>query len=138
MANVSVPSPQVAGLATSPAQVLWSNGEPFDGYVWLGLVLPVGYTATFLWATQRPLQLPQFIKVPIIGGIIDPTTQIYYNANLNPANTSYVAYFFDRIDNLIAPASGTAVPFTVTANPTTLVVPALTIPAAGTPPVPQS
>lgn len=141
--------PQVSQLSTSPNPVVWQDGSLFDGYLWLGLVLPnpgpgmsasaVPYTSPYLWAANRAQKLPQYIKVPIINGSIDQGTQIFFNANIDPPGTTYVAYWFDRNGAMIAPANGSAVPFSVTQTSTTLMVPTLPLPNySGAPaPTPQ-
>lgn len=131
--------PQTAQLLTSPSTVVWSNGKKFDGYAWIGTTLPTtpeGFTAPYLWASQRRQDLPPTCKVLIVNGVIDSSTQLFYNANLNPPGTQYVAYYFSQDNVLIAPATGDAVPFTVTANPTTLTVPTLTAPSVFVAPEP--
>lgn len=133
--------PQTAQLLTSPSTVVWSDGKKFDGYVWIGVTLPTtpaGFDAPYLWASQRRQDLPPKCKVPIVNGVIDSTTQLFYNANMNPPGTQYVAYYFSQDDVLIAPASGTATPFSVTASPHTLTVPTLTIPSTFVAPTPPS
>ena len=118
---------------------MWSNGSRFDGYVWIGITLPAtpaGIDAPYLWASQRRQNLPRLIKVPIVNGQIDQTTQLFYNSTMNPPGTTYVAYYYSQDDVLIAPSSGTATPFSVSASPTTLTVPTLTVPSVFTPPTP--
>ena len=128
-----VPTPRTAQILTSPSPVLWQNGQTFDGCLWLGLVLPPAASGNFpapsLWASQRPQQLPQFTKIPIVGGLIDLITQVFWNSDIDPPGTQYVAYYFDRLNNLIAPASGTATPFTVNSAQFTITVPTLTNPS---------
>lgn len=141
--------PQASQLTTSPTTVVWSDGSLFDGYLWVGVVLPtpgpgqsasaVPYTTPFLWAASRAQALPQYVKVPIVNGLIDQTTQLFFNANMDPPGTSYVAYWFDRNNAMIAPANGAATPFTVTSLTTTITVPTLTLPnySGAVAPVPQ-
>lgn len=133
----SAASPSVATFVSSPGTIAWSDGTLFDGYVWLGLQLPTG-DAPYLFNSTRPQQLPPYTRIPIIGGQLDNNTGVFYNSNLQPPGTRYVAYYFDSNNVLIAPASGTATPFAVSATPVTLTVPTLTVPALGTAPVPQS
>lgn len=137
---MSVSTPRSATLVTSPATVLWSDGSLFNGYVWLGLKLPLANTRPTLWNANRQQVLPTYIKVPIVGGIIDNATQIFYTSDMNPPGTTYVAYWFGSDDVLVAPASGTATPFSVTSTPVTLTAPTLTVPtlSGATAPVPQT
>lgn len=136
MANDAPAVPQTSTLITSPATVVWSDGSKFDGYVWIGVELPatpVGFTSPYLWSTQRLQKLPKYIKVPVINGVIDNGTSLFYTTNLNPPACLYVAYWYSQFGVLIAPSLGTATPFTVTTDQTTLTVPTLTVPSGPTP-----
>lgn len=140
---MSVPTnPPASQLVTNPATVVWSDGTPFDGFLFLGLELPTNtsYAKFGLWGTLRAQDLPQYIKVPIIAGAIDQATQIYYNQYMTPPGSQYFAYWFTREGVLIAPASGTATGISVTIATTTLTVPTLTVPtySGAAPPVPQT
>lgn len=122
-------TPRSAQFATSPSTVVWSTGELFDGFVWIGIVMPdnTNYVPN-LKSCLKYQPLPQFTKVPVIAGCIDQTTQVFYNADLNPPGTTYKAYWYTPESVLIAPAIGTAVAFSVTGTPVTLTVPTLTTP----------
>ncbi len=139
---MSTPSaPQSVTFLTSPATVTYADGSPFNGFVWLGLDLPVGYTKAALWNSQKHQSLPLYVEVCITGGIIDNTTQAFCNPSIEPQNTQYVAYYFDKLKTLIAPASGTATPFTIPnqIGSYTLTVPTLANRTPGiTPPVPET
>lgn len=134
---MSAPQARTTTVVTNPNPVLWNNNIPFDGYLWLGLSIPSGYDHPSLWNSERPQAIPQFTKIPIIGGTIDPGTQVFYNSDINPPNTLYYAYWFDRLDRLVAPPSGTAIGFTIGVNPYIISVPTLIPAAVGQPPVPQ-
>lgn len=132
--------PRASQFLTDPVGVRWADGTLFDGYVWLGIVLPNNPAFKFPWlyGSWRYQQLPRFIKVPIINGAIDSTTQAFYNSDLNPPGTKYVAYWFSSDGTLITPATGSAVPFIISTPFTTLTVPTLTLPSGENFPVPQS
>ncbi len=132
--------PQSSQLITSPQYVRWDDDTLFDGYVWLGVRLPdcSCHAFPYLWAAYRLQRLPQFIRVPVVNGQIDQSTQCFFTSNLNPPGCAYVAYWFSQDNVLIAPAANTATPFTVTTATTTLTVPTLPVPDPGVPPAPDT
>lgn len=131
--------PRTSMFATVPANVTWHDGTLFDGFIWLGIVLPTVPAYEFPWmiATLRFQRIPQFIKIPIYNGAIDQTTQVFYSADINPPGTLYVAYWFSSDGTLITPASGTATTFEVNSPVTVATVPDLINPAGQAIPVPQ-
>lgn len=132
-------SPRTAKIVTA-AEIQWSDGKPFDGYLWLGLRLPNNYNEPRLWAANVLQKLPQFTKIPIVEGVLDTDSAVFFNEDLDPPNTTYFAYWFDQHDRLIAPTSGTAVGFSITADPHTITPPTLTVPsyAGATDPTPET
>lgn len=131
--------PRSAVLSTSPGTVQWASGNNFNGYVWIGLILPTGYSQPTLFNSFIPQQLPRYVKVPVINGAIDTTTAIPWTSDIDPPGSSYVAYWMDNNNTLIAPASGTASAFQITGSSMTLTVPTLTMPVySAAAPVPQT
>jgi len=131
--------PRAAQLSTIPATVTWQSGQNFDGYVWMGLVLPNGYSQPTLVNSYIVQQLPNFTKVPIVNGAIDNTTGVFWNSDIDPPGTHYVAYFMDNNNALIAPSSGTATPFSIGGSVATITVPTLPQPVySAAAPVPQT
>lgn len=102
------------------------------------MTLPTGYSNPTLYNSLTVQKIPQYIKVPIVGGQIDTSTFLFYNSDVNPPGSQYVAYWFDNNNTLINPTSGTATPFTVSGPTVTLTAPTLTSPTFATPPVPQT
>lgn len=127
------PQPRTAILSTSPATVTWASGQLFNGYAWFGLVLPnsaSGYSyKPQLYNALRRQELPRFVKCPIVAGVIDSSTQLFWNNDIDPPGTTYVAYYLDDNNVLIAPASGSATPFSVGSATQVLTVPTLNVPA---------
>lgn len=117
---------QVSSLATSPAVVVWSNGVAFDGYVELTLSLPTGYTRHVVKGSAVPLTIPTVTRVPIVAGVINPDTKLYYNSDVNPPGTQYTGIVRDVFGISIA---SLAAPVTVTAATTTLTIPTLNVPS---------
>lgn len=138
-------TPRLSTIYTNPTSVTWSDGLTFfDGFLWIGIGLPSGGQSAFQWVTpymialMRYQALPAFIKIPIVNGAIDQTTQLMWNQDINPPGTNYVAYWFATDGTLITPASGSATPFTISSLTTTINVPTLTIPSSPLDPIPQT
>lgn len=140
MSQTDVPQPRTAALSTSPSTVTWASGTNFNGFCWLGLTMPsasgVSYKPHLFNALLRQ-EIPRYIQVPIINGVIDPSTSPYWNADVDPPGTQYVAYWFDSNSVLVAPASGTATPFSIASVTQILTVPTLPVPTGSSVPVPQ-
>ena len=132
-------APQTALLSGT---VTWSDGSLFDGWLRLGLVLPQNsdgqWPTTVLAGETSPQRLPIWAEVPISAGAFDANTQILFNSSLNPPNTQYVAYWYDRNNRRLFPASNVnPTPFTISANPYPISIPTLTVPStSATIPVP--
>lgn len=125
----------MARTATLSGTVTWSNGSPFDGYVLIGTVLPSGYSYASLSGDYPEPHLPLFTVVPISAGAFNQLARIYFNADLEPPNCRYGAYWYDTQNTLL---SGPSAIFDVTSDPYPILIPTLTAPAAGStvPPVP--
>lgn len=136
-------SPRTAQL-TSAANIAWSNGSLFDGFALVGLAVPVDpdnsnapWPQLMKGRGSFPFQrLPLWAKIPIIQGVFDSNSTLFFNADIDPPNTQYVAYFYDSANVRRGTSSGL---FTVSADPTTVTIPTLTAPtAAGAPPTPET
>jgi hypothetical protein len=119
--------------------VYWSDGSTFTGFVAIGTAPPTSsgnaYTGIYLNNLYPPLKLPTWYRIGILQGAYDTVARIYYNADLNPPNTRYVAYFYDIHKNLVG---GPTSLFAVTTDSTTITVPTLTKPSVPTAiPTPQ-
>lgn len=140
MASYPANLPRAAQIQVSGSAVTWgSNSAGFNGYIWLGLELPNGYSQPTLVNSYITQQLGRFIKVPIVNGSVDQTTGVPWNQDIDPPGTAYVAYFVDNNNVTIAPAVSTAVPFTIASGNYFITVPALPSPSYSgvTPPIPQ-
>ena len=123
----------------SATTVQWTNAENFDGFVAIGIAFPGSYVQVSLDENAPPQRIPQWTKVQIVNGKYNQSTTLFLNADIEPPNTQYAAYFYDATNTLIAPAAGTAALFSITADPYTLTPPTLTAPtAAVTPPSPET
>lgn len=142
MSTTNTPGvPRAAQLSTNPATITWqSTSIGFNGYVWIGLNLPDGYSQPSLFNSYITQQLPRFIKVPIVNGTIDTTTGVPYTSDIDPPGTNYVAYYMDNNNAIIAPTSGSASPFSIGNSIQVLTVPPLPLPsyASATEPIPQT
>jgi hypothetical protein len=108
------------------ASVTWSNGTPFDGYILFNLVLPTGYTSPAKSDAFPPQKLPTVIKIPIRAGVVNNRTKVPFTTAYLPPGVVYTSTWYDQQDNVI---SGPSASFSVTADPYTISVPTLTIPA---------
>lgn len=109
--------------------VLWSSGESFDGYALILLALPGTHASVSMDGTFPRARIPTNTVIPIQDGIYNQNSWLYRNADIEPPNTQYAAYFYDLNWVRIAPA-GAAALFTISADPYTLVAPTLTAPTA--------
>lgn len=124
-------SPQVAHLTGS---VTWSDGSTFDGWLLLGLVLPENadgqWPTTVIAGATMPQRLPIWTKIPIRAGAIDGQTTVLFNTSVEPPNSRYVAYWYDRNHRRIFPAVATPpTPFSITTTPYAISLPTLTVPS---------
>lgn len=72
-------------------------------------------------------RLPLWVKIPILQGVFDSNSPLFYNDDIDPPETQYVAYFYDSAGKRRGTSSGL---FTVTAATTTVTIPSLTAPTA--------
>ncbi len=116
---------------TSVADITWSGGALFNGYVLLIAALPstggATWTRVHLKDTRPRLRVPTRVRVPIREGKYDSDTQVWRTDSLVPPNVLYSSFFYDSTDRLIA--IGPAL-FSITTAQHTLTPPALTDPTA--------
>lgn len=132
-------APRRASISAS-SPVAWSDGAKFNGFLLLGLALPTasGYTyaKTFLGQTGKQLRIPLWTKIPIDTGEYDNAAKVFYNADLDPPNTRYAAWWYDHNGRQVA---GPSALFEITSEEHTLATPTLTVPTATVSfPVPES
>jgi hypothetical protein len=123
--------PRLAKLTDS--SYTWANGTTFTGFVRLGLIVSkYGGTVDapeITLATQSPAQpLPLNTVIQITNGKADSQARVFYNADLRPPNSQYVAWWYDSTGTLIA---GPSVQFTVSTDPFSPPTPTLTTPSVG-------
>jgi len=125
-----------AKIVPSTGTVKWSNASAFDGHLLLGLAPPEGVSRLFLNGEFPPRELPQWVRIPIEKGVIHDISKVLFNSEIEPPNSKYCAFWYDLGHLLL---SGPSSLFTIEADPYTITVPTLTIPAASvSPPVPGS
>ena len=128
---MNTPPQRVANFSGTPT-ITWSNGANFNGFAAIALVPPtVDGSSAQSWpkvtlgnvspAQQLP---PGFAMIPIQNGKLPTQLGLYFNADLNPPNTQYVAYYYD---SALVGIAGPSSFFTVTANPVSL--PAVVLPS---------
>ncbi len=132
--------PRTTTITTSSA-AQWSNASNFDGYLLLGIGPPSNadgvWTTVSIGSTFPAVRLPIWTKIPIKDGVINANTLVFYNADLEPPNCRYVAYWYDSNNRRISPVTGVDPTFfDVSTSPHTITVPTLTVPTAPTSTVP--
>lgn len=125
--------PRRAKLTGTPA---WTGGELFNGFVSIALALPSNsggdFPTVYLGAGQRRCQLPIWTRVRVKDGVFDPEAKLFFNADIDPPNTRYFAYWFAYPKFRVSPLVGNPSAFTVTADPYAITIPTLTDPTAPT------
>ena len=126
-------------MATTPrigkltGTITWSDGSPFNGFAEICLVLPVT-SANATWPKlsvqqSTPLEVPIWTRVPINGGLFEPSTGLWFNADLTPVGTKYAIYYYDLNGVLLGSPTGL---FTISGELTTPPIYTLTVPQSGT------
>lgn len=126
--------------ASLSGTVSWSSGELFTGFTLIGVALPTSgdytYSRLALQNVYPPQRLPLWYRIPITNGQYDGTARIYWNIDLEPPNTRYVAWFYDVHNRQIG---GPTAAFEVASESYTITVPTLTVPTTSTvPPIPDT
>ena len=118
----------------SSATQLWSNGDNFDGYMLVGIVVPSGKPRCEIGLYSGTVDVPVFTLIPITNGVFDQSTGLIYTSDLTPPGAQYVAWLCDKTLQQIG-AMATA--FTVTSSPWTPPSITATVPSAGSNPTPN-
>lgn len=120
--------------------VSWSDGTPFDGVLWIGLKSLVNGSAvawpTFSLGNRSSRRvIPIWSPIPIAEGAYGTNFGVWYNADITPHDSQYIAYYYDSNGVQIA---GPSSAFSVSSA--TFSVPALTltVPTMGSNPTPDS
>ena len=129
-----------SGRFSQSVTLVWTSGESFEGYALIVATPPTysGTNAAFIAVKgfQPQQRVPFFARVPIKTGQYHKDSAIFFNEDLVPPNTRYVAYWYDATDRQIF---GPSVAFAVTTDPFTPPAPTLTSPAVGSsPPSPDT
>lgn len=126
-------SPRVGTLTGS---ITWSDGTNFNGFGVVGLVLPTSGGTNWPELSLEPgsprQRLPLWSTIPIVDGAFNNQVGLWYNADIDPPNTTYVIYYYDTSLKQVGVPSGIADAFTISAAQTTPPVYTLTAPVAGT------
>lgn len=110
------------------ANVTWSDGANFQGYVLFLLALPLfsgsAYTKAYLKGdNQHQIRIPIRLKWPITDGVLNSDLRIWRNASITPPNSKWFDIWYDETRNQVASGSGL---ITISTDPYTLTVPTLT------------
>jgi hypothetical protein len=113
----------------------------FNGNLVVGLVVPLEVQArgvdpvdwpSLAYGGQTLLEkLPILTRIPIVDGVARQTEKVFYNADIDPPNSRYVAWLYDRnMVQLTEPTINDT--FAVSADTFTPTVAAPVIPTLGT------
>lgn len=120
--------------------ITWSDGTPFDGVCWIGLKSLVNGSAV-AWPTislgnrSTRRSVPVWAPIPVTEGAFGTDFGVYYNADLTPHNSQYIAYYYDSNGVQIA---GPSTAFSVSTPTFTVPSLTLTVPSMGSNPTPDS
>lgn len=96
-------------VAKVSGQVSWSNGQPFDGFALFGIVMPTDGASPWPKITTEAgadERLPVWFVIPISQGRYSQNAGLIYTEDINPPNTLYTAYYYDRaLKRLLGPTS---------------------------------
>jgi len=129
-----MPSSARTASASNSIPQLWSDGSGFQGWLLCGLVCPSGYPKMALYNYVGLVDIPIFTMIPIVDGVYNTTTEIFYTTDIEPPGATYVAWLCDKGYKQIGTVSS---PFTVTSATFTPPNITATVPSAGTNPVPN-
>lgn len=124
-------TPRIGKFLQTPLQ--WSNGTNFNGFLLIAFVPSTGaggtYTEVDFGHADPAEKFPQFAVVPIQEGLYNSSLGLYYNEDMSPPGSTYIARYYDTTKRLIA---GPTVAFSVTSDPiTTIPSVTLTVPTSG-------
>jgi len=109
-------------------RLLWDNGANFNGYAWIS-VIPgdneCEYTTGQTGNSFPAETLPQFSVIPIVEGRYNSSLGLFYNADISPPGSTYIARFYDTTQCCLI--AGPTDPFIVDSNPIDS-IPAVTLP----------
>ncbi|MEN6536829.1 MAG: hypothetical protein ABFD89_24450 [Bryobacteraceae bacterium] len=132
-------APKKAQLTSS--RISWSSGEYFDGHLVLGLACPVptsGAISYVLSDNASPsARIPTWIRIPVVEGELSTEARVLNNADLEPPNSRYAAFWYDLAGRRVA---GPSALFEVSGDSYAIdaIVPTLTSPVVSTSaPVPE-
>jgi len=118
------------------ASIAWSNGDLFNGFLLIGLVVPTsggtGWAELDLGGQSPGERIPLFTKVSVVNGQFDGTIGVIYNTSISPPNSKYSCWYYDQSVYPPKQIAGPSTLFTVTSATLTPPALTLTVPTAGT------
>lgn len=116
--------------------ITWSDGTPFDGTVGIGLKhlvdgSSVDWPSISLGNSANRRPVPRWTTIAINEGAFDAAAAVFYNADLTPPNSQYVARYADANGKLVSPLTSA---FTVSSSTFTIPAVTLTLPTVGSDP----
>lgn len=124
-------TPRIGHFPTT--QVTWSDGTLFNGFCLVAFVPSTNADGTYTeinFGHASPTEkFPQFAPIPIVEGLYNPSLGLYYNQDISPPGSTYIARYYDTTKRLIA---GPSIAFSVASDPiSTLPAATLTVPTSG-------
>lgn len=137
-----MPTPPQSATLNQATTITWSDGDLFNGFLLLGLVMP---RSGDRWAEvdlggQSPAErIPIFTRVPITDGKFDNTVGVLYTSSISPPHTQYAAWYYDASTYPPREIAGPSTFFTVSTPTLTPPILTLTSPTPGNqPPTPDA
>jgi hypothetical protein len=123
----------------------WTDSTLFNGFVLIGLALPTASGTQFLGVRYGNAgiseAIPQFTKIPVTDGLLNSSCGLFYNADLTPPGSQYVAWTYvpngPTAGGVCRMIAGPTATFEVTEATFTLPAMTLTVPTVGTVPTPD-
>ena len=78
-------APLTCQILTDPVVIVWDNGATFDGE----LVFTMNATEPRLKNSAIALKIPVITRIPIVNGLLDTDTRIFYGSEINPPGRLY-------------------------------------------------
>lgn len=128
-----------AGKFSQSVTVQWTDGTNFNGFLLAGIVPPsngvTAWTSVAMGDNYPAARLPVWARIPIVDGKYNASCALFYNDDMTPPGSEYVAYYYDATGRQIA---GPTAQFTVSTDPFTPPSATLTAPSTtGTAPTPN-
>lgn len=128
-------SPRTGKLKATP-DIMWDNGDLFNGFAVVAIVLPtidsIPWPSLTIDPNSPAQRLPETATIPIVDGVFNNSIALFYNADLNPPNSRYAIYYLDSSWNIVGSPATSADFFVVSQGETNPPQYTLETPVSGT------